>query len=109
MDIPKSVKTIEENTFLGCNTLTAIKLYPDEPVFKRNYANIPNLKENIAKGLGMIRTETITWNSSVYQITATFASDYLKRNTASVKCAMENDVFGSLPDNSLLDDLEVDA
>jgi ABC-type Mn2+/Zn2+ transport system ATPase subunit len=44
-----------------------------------------------------------------YQVTATFASDYLKRNTDSVKCAMENDVFGSLPDDSLLDDLEVDA
>ena len=44
-----------------------------------------------------------------YRVTATFASDYLKRNTDSVKCAMENDVFGSLPDDSLLDELEVDA
>jgi ABC-type Mn2+/Zn2+ transport system ATPase subunit len=44
-----------------------------------------------------------------YRVTATFASDYLKRNTDSVKCAMENNVFGSLPDDSLLDDLEVDA
>ena len=33
-------------------------------------------------------------------------SDYLKRNTDSVKCAMENDVFGSLPDESPLDELE---
>ena len=31
---------------------------------------------------------------------------FLKRNTDSVKCAMENDVFGSLPDDSLLDELE---
>lgn len=42
-----------------------------------------------------------------YRVAVTFASDYLKRNTDSVKCAMENDVFGSLPDDSLLDDLEV--
>lgn len=43
-----------------------------------------------------------------YRVTVTFASDYLKRNTDSVKCAMENDVFGSLPDDSLLDSLEVE-
>ena len=41
-----------------------------------------------------------------YKVTASFASDYLKRNTDSVKCAMENDVFGSLPDESPLDELE---
>jgi hypothetical protein len=42
-----------------------------------------------------------------YKVTVTFASDILKRNTDSVKCAMENDVFRSLPDASLLDELEV--
>ena len=42
-----------------------------------------------------------------YKIYATFASDILKRNTDSVRCALENDVFGSLPDDSLLDELEV--
>lgn len=35
------------------------------------------------------------------------ASDILKRNTDSVKCAVENDVFSSLPDDSPLDALEV--
>lgn len=44
-----------------------------------------------------------------YKVGITFASEILKRNTDSVKCAMENDVFGSIPDDSLLDDLEVDA
>ena len=44
-----------------------------------------------------------------YKVSVTFASEFLKRNTDSVKCAMENDVFGSLPDDSLLDELEVDA
>lgn len=44
-----------------------------------------------------------------YKVTVTFASEFLKRNTDSVKCAMENDVFGSLPDDSLLDELEVEA
>ena len=34
------------------------------------------------------------------------ASDILKRNTDSVKCAVENDVFSSLPDDSSLDELE---
>ncbi|MCR5033725.1 MAG: DNA repair protein Rad50 [Lachnospiraceae bacterium] len=41
-----------------------------------------------------------------YITSVTFASDLLKRNTDSVKCAMENDVFGSIPDDSLLDELE---
>ena len=42
-----------------------------------------------------------------YKVSVTFASDLLKRNTDSVKCAMENDMFSSLPDISLLDGLEV--
>lgn len=41
-----------------------------------------------------------------YRVSVTFASELLKRNTDSVKCAMENDVFGSIPDDSLLDELE---
>ena len=44
-----------------------------------------------------------------YKVSVTFASDILKRNTDSVRCAMENDVFRALPDDSLLDELEVDA
>ena len=43
-----------------------------------------------------------------YNVSVTFASDILKRNTDSVKCAMENDVFGSIPDDSMLDELEGD-
>jgi len=35
-----------------------------------------------------------------------FASEFLKRNTDSVRCAVENDVFSSLPDDSLLNTLE---
>ena len=31
---------------------------------------------------------------------------FLKRNTDSIRCAVENDVFSSLPDDSLLDMLE---
>ena len=37
-----------------------------------------------------------------------YASDLLKRNTDSVRSAAENDMFMSLPDDSLLDALEVD-
>lgn len=46
-------------------------------------------------------------DDSEYKVSVTFASEILKRNTDSVRCALENDVFGSLPDDSLLDELEV--
>ena len=42
-----------------------------------------------------------------YKVTAVSASEILKRNTDSVRCAVENDVFDSLPDDSLLDELEM--
>ena len=42
-----------------------------------------------------------------YKVSAISASDILKRNTDSVRCAVENDVFGSIPDDSLLDELEM--
>lgn len=35
------------------------------------------------------------------------ASEILKRNTDNIRNAVENDVFGSLPDDSLLDELEM--
>ena len=40
------------------------------------------------------------------EVTVIYASDILKRNTDSVRHAVENDVFSSLPDDSLLDTLE---
>ena len=43
----------------------------------------------------------------MYQVSAISASEILERNTDSVHCAVENDVFGSLPDTSLLDELEL--
>ena len=45
-------------------------------------------------------------DEGAYKVSAVFASDILKRNTDSVKCALENDVFGSVPDDHLLDELE---
>ena len=42
-----------------------------------------------------------------YRVSAMSASDILKRNTDSVKCAMENDVFASLPDLSMLAELDL--
>ena len=41
-----------------------------------------------------------------YDVSVMYASDILKRNTDSIRCAVENDVFSSLPDDSLLDTLE---
>ena len=43
----------------------------------------------------------------LYQVSAVSASDVLKRNTASLRCAVENDVFDSLPQDSLLNELEM--
>ena len=42
-----------------------------------------------------------------YKVTAISASEILKRNTDSIRNAVENDVFESLPDDSLLDKLEM--
>lgn len=42
-----------------------------------------------------------------YKVSAISASDVLKRNTDSVRNAVENDVFASLPQDSLLDELEM--
>jgi hypothetical protein len=42
-----------------------------------------------------------------YRVTVISASEILKRNTDSLRSAVENDVFSSLPDDSLLDELEM--
>jgi len=42
-----------------------------------------------------------------YQVSVISASDVLKRNTDSLRRAVENDVFASLPQDSLLDELEM--
>ena len=39
-------------------------------------------------------------------VTVISASDILKRNTDSIRCAVENDMFSSLPDEAPLDELE---
>lgn len=41
-----------------------------------------------------------------YKISPVYASEYLKRNTDSIRSAVENDIFASLPDDSLLDQLD---
>ena len=42
---------------------------------------------------------------SIYPVSAVSASDVLKRNTASLRCAAEKDVFASLLQDSLLVEL----
>ncbi len=74
----------------------------DQLVFTTHNTDLLNL--NLPKHtFAFMKKEVV---DGEYRVTVTFASDVLKRNTDSVKCAMENDVFGSLPDDSLLDDLE---
>ena len=41
-----------------------------------------------------------------YKVSVMFASEILKRNSDSVHCALENDMFNSIPDDSLLNHLE---
>lgn len=41
-----------------------------------------------------------------FKVESISGSDFLKRNTDSMRSAVENDVFSSLPDDSLLDELE---
>lgn len=41
-----------------------------------------------------------------HETSVIFASDILKRNTDSVRCALENDMFNSIPDDTLLNELE---
>jgi hypothetical protein len=53
---------------------------------------------------GFLRREC---DGADYDISVMYASEVLKRNTDSVRNAVENDVFLSLPDDSLLDELEV--
>ena len=43
----------------------------------------------------------------VYQVSTVSASDVLKRNSDSLRYAVENDVFASLPQDSLLDEFEM--
>ena len=42
-----------------------------------------------------------------YQVCGVSGSDVLRRNTDSLRCAVENDVFDSLPQDSLLNELEM--
>ena len=44
-----------------------------------------------------------------YRTSVVYASDILKRSTDSVKCAADNDAFGCLPDDTMLDELGVAA
>ena len=43
-----------------------------------------------------------------YTVSAISVSDVLKRNTDSLRRAVENDGFASLPQDSLLDELEME-
>lgn len=44
-----------------------------------------------------------------YKVSAISASEVLKRNTDSIRNAVENDVFASLPQDTLLDELELEV
>ena len=45
--------------------------------------------------------------NGAYNISVSSGNDILKRNTDSIRRAVENDVFSSLPDDSLLDELDM--
>ncbi len=49
------------------------------------------------------------FEDGVYKVSAISASEVLKRNTDSLRNAVENDMFASLPQDALLDELEMGA
>ncbi len=63
--------------------------------------NVDMLELNLPK-----HTFALLRRNDDQQPEAVFVSSLLKRNTDSVRCAVENDAFSSLPDMSLLDVLE---
>lgn len=67
--------------------------------------NTDMLDLNLPKHSFMFLRKTLDGDD--YKVTAVSASDILKRNTDSIRNAVENDVFESLPDDSLLDELEM--
>jgi len=79
------------------------KLGPFEQlIFTTHNADLMDL--NIPKhSYAFLRKEKI---KNEFVINVTFASEKLKRDTDCLRCAEENDVFESLPDESLLDILD---
>ena len=66
--------------------------------------NLPERPDNPSPFCMLLRKHL---EEGIYQVSAVSASDVLKRNTDSLRCAVENDVFASLPQDSLLDELEM--
>lgn len=66
--------------------------------------NTDMLDLNLPKHSYAFLRKYVDANSS--HVSVIYASDLLKRNTDSLRSAVENDVFSSLPDDSLLDMLE---
>ena len=56
----------------------------------------------MSRGLGDVYKR-----QGIYNVSAISASEVLKRNTDSIRNAVENDIFASLPQDSLLDELEM--
>ncbi len=63
--------------------------------------NTDMLDLNLPKHSYAFLRKTVTDDD--YHVSVMYASDILKRNTDSIRCAVENDAFSSLPDDSLLD------
>ena len=81
------------------------KLGPNEQLIFTSH-NTDMLDLNLPKhAFGFMRKEI---EDGTYKVSVTFASEYLKRNTDSIKCAMENDLFRSIPNTSLLDELDIE-
>ena len=68
--------------------------------------NMDMLDLNLPKHAFMFLRKKLEDNE--YRVSVISASDLLKRNTDSVRSAYENDMFASLPDDSLLDELEME-
>ncbi len=81
------------------------RIYNNEQLIFTTH-NTDMLDLNLPKHSYMFLRKTM--EDGEYKVSAISASEILKRNTDSIRSAVENDVFGSLPDDSLLDELELE-
>lgn len=66
--------------------------------------NFDMLELNLPKHSFAFLRKTV--NEDECKVSVIYASEVLKRNTDSVRCAAQNDMFSALPNDSLLDSLE---
>lgn len=99
----KCVGKLEDHTVEATTTMNSLKKLIGPVSYRFAYPEIETsiLLDDIDRGVFLKILH------GKCQVSVISASDILKRNTDNIRNAVENDVFGSLPDDSLLDELEM--